>query len=147
MDHVAIMKKSWGFMDKILSGEKTIESRWSVSKRKPWDAVRRGDAVFFKNSGEPVAVKTRVERVVQYAGLTPVGVKKILNKYGKKDGMALRDIPVFLGRFRDKKYCALFFLKDPVRVKPFSVRKEGFGAMAAWISVPKISEIRRAGKI
>lgn len=28
MEHVAIMRKSWGLTDKILSGQKKIESRW-----------------------------------------------------------------------------------------------------------------------
>jgi ASC-1-like (ASCH) protein len=129
-----------------LNGEKTIESRWSVSKRRPWGAVQRGDTVYFKNSGEPVAAKANVLRVVQYAGLTPAGVKKILNEYGQKDGMASREISSFFERFRNKKYCILIFLKDPARVRPFAIRKKGFGAMAAWISVADISGIRRARK-
>lgn len=33
MEHVAIMKKSWGLTRKILSGEKTIESRWYRFRR------------------------------------------------------------------------------------------------------------------
>lgn len=28
MIHIAIMKKEWGFIDKILTGQKIIESRW-----------------------------------------------------------------------------------------------------------------------
>jgi len=142
MDHVAVMKKSWGFIDKILSGEKTVESRWSVLKRKPWNAVREGDTVYFKNSGEPVSARAGVRRVTQYADLTPTGVKKILNNYGGKDGMTVNDTPLFFQRFKNRKYCTLIFLKNPVRVGPFAIHKEGFGAMTAWISVPRISAIR-----
>ena len=40
MEHVAIMKKSWGFIEKILGGQKTIESRWYSLKSKPWDNIK-----------------------------------------------------------------------------------------------------------
>ncbi len=142
MDHVAIMKKSWGFTDKILSGKKTIESRWSLSRRKPWDAVQKGDTIYFKDSGGPVVAKASVVRAIQVSALTPRSVKKILNEYGQKDGMASEQIPVFFERFRNTKYCVLIFLKDPTRVKNFAIDKKGFGAMAAWISVPSVSKIR-----
>ena len=36
MDHVAIMKKSWGLIPKILDGRKKIESRWGIHKCSPW---------------------------------------------------------------------------------------------------------------
>ncbi|MDO8559127.1 MAG: hypothetical protein Q7R84_02240 [bacterium] len=39
MEHLAIMKKSWGLTEKILSGQKKIESRWYLSKRSPWDTI------------------------------------------------------------------------------------------------------------
>jgi ASC-1-like (ASCH) protein len=141
MDHVAIMKKSWGFIDKILAGEKTIESRWSASRRKPWGAVQQGDIIYFKNSGEPVAAKACVERVIQLSALTPASVKKILKKYGQKDGITSREIPLFFEKFKHAKYCVLVFLKNSARVRPFTINKKGFGAMAAWITVSSISTI------
>jgi len=66
MDHIAIMKKSWGLLPKILSGEKTCESRWYKFKRDPWDKVKEGDTLWFKDSGEPVSVKARVRKVSQF---------------------------------------------------------------------------------
>ena len=33
MEHVAIMKKSWGLIEKILSEEKTAESHWYKTKQ------------------------------------------------------------------------------------------------------------------
>ncbi len=41
MDHVAVMKKSWGLVPKILAGEKICESRWYKSKRPPWDIIKK----------------------------------------------------------------------------------------------------------
>ena len=54
MHHVAIMNKSWNLIPKIISGEKSIESRWYQTKRTPWDKIKAGDKIFFKNSGEAI---------------------------------------------------------------------------------------------
>lgn len=142
MDHVAIMKKSWGFTEKILSGEKTIESRWYATRRKPWNVIVEGDTVYFKNSGEPITISAVVWRVLQFEYLTPRNVREILAKYGADDGIEKKEIPEFFARFKDKKYCILIFLKSVHKVWPFDVDKTGFGAMSAWIAVPDISKIK-----
>ncbi len=143
MDHVAIMRKSWGLLPKILDGRKTIESRWSVTKCKPWDAVKPGDTIYFKDSGEPVRVRAEVGKILQFADLTPSRVKELLDTYYKDDGLDEANIPAFFERFKNKKYCVLVFLKNPREVEPFEIDKTGFGAMAAWITVNKVSKIRK----
>lgn len=80
MEHIAIMKKSWGLLPKILSGEKKIESRWYMAKCTPWDRIETGDIVYFKDSGSPVTIKARVIKMIQFSNLTPVLVKKIIDK-------------------------------------------------------------------
>jgi ASC-1-like (ASCH) protein len=143
MDHVAIMKKSWGLTEKILSGRKKIESRWYLTKRVPWNNIKAGETVYFKDSGEPVKMKAEVSRVEQFADLTPRRIKAILNKYGRADGLEKNEIPNFFKRFKDKRYCLLIFLKNPAAIKPFEIDKAGFGNMAAWLTVDKISKIKR----
>ncbi len=143
MQHIAIMRKSWGLTDKILSGQKKIESRWYKLKREPWDNIKAGETIYFKNSGEPVRLKAEVEKIIQFSDLTPKKVREILNKYGKADGIGKSKIPEFYARFKDKNYCILVFLKNPVAVKPFEINKRGFGAMAAWISVQNASKIKK----
>ena len=59
MDHVAIMKKSWGLTQKILTKQKKIESRWYKSKYSPWGKIEKNDFVYFKDSGEPIVRKFR----------------------------------------------------------------------------------------
>lgn len=142
MDHVAIMKKSWGLIPKILSGEKTIESRWYKTRHTPWDKIKKGDSVYFKNSGEPITVKTPVNKVLQFDNLNSKKVKDVLNKYNKKLG--IEDVEWFCEQVKDKKYCILVFLSDPVKVKPFNINKSGFGLMSAWISLEKISSIEKS---
>ena len=71
VDHVAIMKKQWGLTEKVLTGEKTVESRWYKTKHTPWDKIKAGDSLYFKDSGEPVIVKAKVAKVLQFANLGP----------------------------------------------------------------------------
>lgn len=142
MDHVAIMKKSWGLTEKILSEEKKIESRWYMARCAPWDRIKAGEKVYFKNSGEPIKIKAEVSKVFQFADLTPAKVDEILKKYGKDDGLASAKMADFFNLFKNKKYCLLIFLKNPVKIKPFEVSKKGFGSMSAWITVKNIRQIK-----
>jgi len=143
MQHIAIMRKSWELTDKILSGKKKIESRWYKFKRQPWDKIKTGETIYFKNSGEPVKLKAEVEKVIQFSDLTPKKVRKILEKYGKADGIEKSKMPEFFERFKNKKYCMLIFLKNPTEIKPFEIDKTGFGAMAAWISIQNVKKIKK----
>jgi ASC-1-like (ASCH) protein len=122
------MKKSWSLLPKILSGEKTIESRWYKTKRAPWGRIFPEDTIYFKNSGEPIMVKAAVEKVEEIC---------------IDSGFRRNDIPTkicapkgFEKLIADKKYCILIYLKNPRKIKPFEINKKGFGAMAAWITLP-----------
>ena len=143
MEHIAIMKKSWGLTDKILDGRKKIESRWYLAGRQPWDNIKKGEVIYFKDSGCPVKIRAEIDKVLQFADLTPRRVKEILNKYGHADGLEKERIPEFFEKFKDKKYCILVFLKNPVETEPFNIDKTGFGAMAAWIAVDNVSKIKK----
>jgi hypothetical protein len=141
MDHVAIMKKSWGLIPKILSDKKTIESRWYQAKRAPWDKVRAGDAVYFKDSGGPIIARAKVAQVMQFEMGSLADARRICDAYGKEICL-INDDPASWKAL--PKYCILMRLKDPRAVrKPFLINKEGFGSAAAWICVKSINSIRR----
>ncbi len=140
-DHLAIMRKSWGLTNKILSGEKSVESRWYNTPYPPWSCIKAGDVVYFKDSGEAVSIKASVQRVLQFSDLTPVKVKEILSEYGARDGIK-DQLPEFFTLFRDKKYCILIFLKNPKKIKSFQISKKGFGMMASWICVKDIAKLK-----
>jgi len=142
MDHVAIMKKSWKLIEKILSGEKKIESRWYKSKYSPWGKINKGDIIYFKDSGEPVSATAEVEKVITFSNLTPQKIKQILNRYATDDGIDKNQLPKFFKRFKDKKYCLLIFLKEPKKINPFYINKKGFGMMSAWLVVGDIHKIK-----
>ena len=142
MDHVAIMKKSWGLTQKIISGQKRVESRWYKSKCSPWGKIGEGDVVYFKDSGKPVSIKTEVEKVISFSDLTPKKVSEILDEYGKDDGIEKDKIKEFFELFKNKNYCLLIFLKNPEKIKPFEINKAGFGMMSAWLTIGNIDRIK-----
>lgn len=137
---MAIMRKSWGLVPKILSGEKTIESRWYQNKSAPWGKINPGDRVYFKNTGKKVSVSVRVRKIMSFENLSSVIVRELLQKYGKDDGIT--DLEKYYQLFKDKKYCLLIFLENPQKIKPFDIDKRGFGSMAAWMCVEDINQIR-----
>jgi ASC-1-like (ASCH) protein len=147
MEHIAIMKKSWGLTKKILSGEKKIESRWYKFKCAPWNKVKAGEIIYFKDSGEPVTIKAEVDKVIQYSDLTPKKVKEILCQYGLADGLGIDRVPEFFEMFKDKKYCILIFLRNPQKIESFDIDKFGFGAMSAWISIDNVCNIKKQTQI
>lgn len=143
-DHIAVMRKSWDLMKKILCGEKNIESRWYKNRYQPWNKIKAGDRVFFKNSGEPVTLKAQVKKVLQFEKLSPPVVKDLLLKFGRDDGLGKcwKDYESYYKMFKDKRYCIIIFLSSVKKVKPFEVNKKGYGAMSAWMVVGDIDRVR-----
>jgi len=140
MDHLAILSKSGGWLDKIVSGEKPIESRWYKFKRDPWSKIKRGDVIYLKNTSEPVSAKAIVDKVLQFSHLNPPRIKELIEKYGKDIGVV--NMNEFFENNKDKKYCILVFLKNAQKVEPFKINKKGFGMMSAWLCVKSIANIK-----
>ena len=142
MDHIAIMQKSWGFTEKIATGQKTIESRWYKVKYTPWGRISPGESIYFKNSGEPVTIQAKISRIINFSDLTPEKVQTILEDYSKELGLDEPDILRFFEMFKHKRYCILIYLKDAHHIQPFEINKQGFGTMSSWISVESIAKMK-----
>jgi ASC-1-like (ASCH) protein len=142
MDHLAILNKKLNFLPKIVSGQKTIESRWYTARRTPWHKINVGDEIYFKNTGEPVTAKATVTNIHYYKELTPEKIKKIIHKY--KDILGLEEEESFYERVKDKKYAVLVNLVNPMTIPPFNISKKGYGAMSAWLTVKKITTLIQA---
>jgi len=146
MEHLAIMRKSWNLTQKILTGKKRIESRWYKVKYSPWNRIKSGEIVYFKDSGKPVTIKAEVEKILEFSDLNENKVKQILDAYGEDDGIEKDKIPEFFEMFKDKKYCMLIFLRNPQKIEPFKVDKSGFGAMSSWITIDSIDKVKSKNK-
>lgn len=124
MQHIAILKQP--FFDMVLSGEKTIESRWSMVKVAPYKKVSVGDKILLKETGKDVTAIANVKKV-QFYELTPEIVEDIRIKYGKQIGT---------DKFEDwkstlqKKYCTLIWLDEVTPVAPVKVKRSNG---AGWI--------------
>jgi ASC-1-like (ASCH) protein len=140
MEHLAILRKSWNLSQKILDGRKTIESRWYVTKRAPFDRIDAGETIYFKESGEPVRIKAQVSDVKQFVDLDVEKIRKIFEEYS---GICPIDSEDSIERNKDKRYCVLVFLMNPKAIKPFEINKKGYGIMSAWICINKIDDIKK----
>lgn len=139
MEHLAILAKQGKFLDKILSGEKSIESRWYKFKKTPYENIAIGDTIYFKESGEAITAKANVSKVLFFDQLNEEKITKLLQEYGSRLGVSLS----YAEKVKDKNFCTLIFLEQVERIEPFEVNKKGFGLMAAWITVDKIENIKR----
>ena len=143
MDHVAILNKSWKLIPKIISGEKAIESRWYLNKTAPWNKVKEGDVIYFKDAGMSVEAKAEVAQIVQYEKYDAVTLNKIIDDYYGKGGICfVASKEEVLDWASGKKYCILIFLKNPQKVEPFEINKLGFGNACAWLCVNDINKVK-----
>ncbi len=77
--HLVILKKP--YLDDILQRRKTIESRFTRTKRFFFGRVRPGDRLFLKLSSGPVCATATVNEVRSYEDLTPEKMREIKRRY------------------------------------------------------------------
>ena len=114
MKHLAIFSSN--LAQKILTGEKSIESRFSKAKIAPFGAISSGDLVYIKPTGKEIIGQFKVKRVVFYDGLTQDDLKEIKDKYGKQ--IAADD--KFWEEKKDCKYGTLIFITASPKSRNFS---------------------------
>lgn len=108
--------------EKILTGVKTIESRFSKAKIAPFGLVSAGDIVYIKPTGKDIVGQFEVDKVIFYDGLTVPDIEKIKLEYGDKIA-ANGD---FWQDKRTSKYASLIFIKQSTRflVSPIKIEKK-----------------------
>lgn len=139
MEHLAILSKKRKLLNKIISGEKKIESRWYKFRKPPFGCISKGDMIYFKESGEPVSAKAEVESILTYENLNADLIADIIKKYGDSIGINLS----FADEVKDKRFCILIFLAHAQKIEPFEINKKGYGLMAAWITTDDINKMRK----
>lgn len=107
--HLAIFKGEGA--EKILSGKKTIESRFSKSKIAPFGVVSSGDLVYIKPSGGAIIGQFRVKKVIYFDGLDVEVIGEIREKYGEKIAV---DEAYWKGKI-NAKYATLIFIGNSSR--------------------------------
>lgn len=79
--HLAILVEP--YLQYIVEGRKTIESRFSRNKTAPWKRVRRGDVILLKRSGGPIVGYCEVSEVM-YFQLDPGVLERIKDEHGRE---------------------------------------------------------------
>lgn len=108
MKHLAIFKRGDG--EKILSGQKTIEARFSKKKITPFGLVSSGDLVYIKPAGKEVVGQFRVKKVIFYDGIDLSDLSHL----------GIVSVP------EDAKYCIIIFIGqvDQFLVSPIKIPKK-----------------------
>lgn len=123
--HVAILQKL--YLNLILNHQKTIESRFSKDRRRPYKKVKEGDIILLKASGGPISGIAYVD-FTKFFELSDTPIKTIKSKYGKQ--MQIQD-PAFWEECSRKSFATLIGLKHVTEIPPLQFIKRDRNA---WIS-------------
>ena len=115
--HLVILKKP--YVDAILAGRKTIESRFTRAKHSFIGRVKQGDTLFLKVSSGPVCGRASVSAVRRFEDLTPVKMNDLKKQYNEH---ILGSDEYWKGK-ADCRYGFLAWLKDVRPVKPIEITK------------------------
>lgn len=109
MKHLAIFKGDGG--EKILSGAKTIESRFSKRRDIPFGVISSGDLVYIKPSGKDIIGQFRVKKVIFFDGVNIGEIREIRERWGKE--LAVDEI--YWKAKEASKYATLIFIGESSR--------------------------------
>jgi len=123
MEHLAILSSKLNLFGKILSGEKSIESRWYFNRKTPYKNIFPGETIYFKEGGR--FAKAVVEKALFFE-VDDARIKELLLEYGDRIGAGIE----YFENVKGKRYVTLVFIRDAAEVKPFYVPF----SRAAWIT-------------
>ena len=122
--HLAILKRA--YIDMILDGSKTVESRFTITMRAPFGQIFEGDELFLKQSCGPVCAMAKVKQVKTFENLTPKEILKIKQLYNK-DILASDE---YWQSKLDCRFGILIRLKNVSAIKPIYISKKDW---RAWV--------------
>ena len=127
--HLAIFRQP--YLDLILDGKKTIESRFALDRRAPYNSVRSGDKIIMKESGGLVKGEFTAGKV-QYLELKSDGNGMRKCKSFSKEICSDKD-PKFWDKREKKKFATLIEVKNPKRYDtPRECTEKPNRSMSAW---------------
>ena len=122
--HLAILKRA--YIGMILDGSKTVESRFTITRRAPFGQIFEGDELFLKESSGPVCAMAMVGHVKTIENLTSKEILKIKQLYNKD---ILGNDEYWQSKM-DCRFGILIRLKDVRAIKPTHISKKDW---RAWV--------------
>lgn len=113
-------------IEAVLSGRKTIETRFSKHRISPFGQVGVGDLVYLKLPGSDIIGQFRVKKVISYEGLSTADLDEIFSKFGGQIGAGDQKVDE---KYRLEKvgssYGTLIFISESERfiTSPLRVKK------------------------
>lgn len=127
--HVAVIFAP--YVDLILRGEKTIESRLSVTRRAPFGCAQAGDRLYIKERGGAIRATAIIDRVRFDEDLSPTAVQDLANQYNDQ----ILGPPDYWRSKHNCKYASLLWLTRVESVS-FGPRVPAFYG-SAWRILPQ----------
>ena len=131
--HLAILAPGW--IELILNGSKTIESRFAKVKCAPYGKINTGDVVYLKESGGPVKGQFTAAEVETFKLWRMHDLSSIFAKY--RSQIFARDYPEESASYyppvhwRLSRYATLIHVTDVIAYEhPFPYRQKG---RSAWL--------------
>ncbi len=138
-EHIAILQRQ--YLDLILSGIKTIESRLTGNALAPFGKIQRGQRIYFKQSAGPFRATAIADKVDFYDNLAPAKLRQLYDQYNDRvcgahdywfvtkarakyaTFVTLRDVlPTHVGPTMKPSQGLAWFVIDPVDIPlPFAV--------------------------
>jgi len=122
--HLAILKKP--YLDAILDGRKTIESRFYRTKLKWLSQVNAGDKLFLKASSGPVMATAAIAAIKHFDNLTAQQIAELKRQYNKQ----ICGDDRFWQEKTNARFGILVWLKDIRPITPKFIRKADW---RAWV--------------
>ncbi len=122
--HPVILKKP--YLEAILVGRKTIESRLFKTKHSPFGRVRAGDTLFLKQSSGPVCAIARASAVKNFENLTPEQIIRLKERYNGQ----IKGSDEYWQSKLESKFAFLVWLVKVENIEPVRVNKKDW---RAWV--------------
>jgi len=120
------------YLTRVLSGEKTVESRFLRVRAAPFDRVAPGDLLLLKQVGGPIVAAATAAAVRQFADLTPAHVLELTEAF--RDELQLN--ADFAAHAQAARYAVLVWLANVRRLslpRPYAKRDR-----RGWVVMPEI---------
>jgi len=128
INHLVILRPP--YLDMILSGEKTVESRLSRRRHPAATRCRPGDVLYLKRTGGDIEGRATVARIDAYEGLGTDGLRALAEQWA--DRVAATEPDDWYQRLKRNATHALFFTLE--RVERIQIPKAALPRSLPWAS-------------
>jgi len=115
--HLAVFVEP--YLTAVLEGKKTIESRFAVTRRPPYQCIEPSDYILLKKSGGPI-LGLALAKSTHFFRLSPSVLSDLRRRFARQ--LFAQDDSFWIER-ADKHYATLIELEDATGIEPLSVQK------------------------